>query len=107
MREFDEGRYDLAQRKLMDRMDVESEQRARDRDAEIDAKAEAEALADIYATPVSNAIRAIPASRFNVLVVKQIILSLASKVTTSDWGNSDEGELIFGVLVDLEGDLPS
>ena len=102
---FDEGRYELSERRKMDAMDAESEMREREICAEIDEKAEREALADIYAGPVCNAIRTIPMSRWSPEVVKQILLTISAKTIQSDWSEEQAGDLVICTLTDLESDL--
>ena len=74
-------------------------------DAAYMARQEEIALADLYSAPAMNAIRAIPNKKFSKEALKNILICLASKVTQSDWMDTEAGETSFGSLNDFANDL--
>ena len=74
-------------------------------DAAYMARQEEIALADLYSAPALNAIRAIPNGKFSKEVVRNILFCLASKVTMSDWKDTEAGETTVNSLDEFAGDL--
>ena len=74
-------------------------------DLEYMQRQEVIAIADLYANPALRAIRAIPADKFNVEVVRQIITCINSKVIQSTWSETEDGDEIICCLTDLDANL--
>ena len=70
------------------------------------ARQEEIAIADLYAAPALNGIRAIPANKFSKDVLRQILFCLAAQVIKADW-DKDVSETAVGVMDDLATDLES
>lgn len=98
MKEFDEGRYELAQRKLMDRMDAQQA-------ADEVLRASIQQWEDSVSDPAILAIRKITQSAFSERVCVQIIRALASKISDSNWAHMEHAQDSITTLDELSDDL--
>ena len=103
--DFNEAAYELGQRRQMDAYEREQDEASRLADLEYMQRQEVIAIADLYAAPACNAIRAIPLNRWSKEVVRQIITSITSKVIQSTWSETEDGDEIICTLTDLDANL--
>lgn len=96
--EFNEARYELAQRKMMDRQDAKQA-------ADEVMRQSVQEWEDSIADPAITAIRKITQSAFSERVCVQIIRALATKITDSNWAHFEHAQDAITTLDELSDDL--
>lgn len=96
--EFNEARYELAQRQQMDRHDAKQA-------ADEVMRQSVQEWEDSIADPAVAAIRKITQSAFSERVCVQIIRCLATRIADSNWAHFEHGTDAINVLDELSDDL--
>jgi hypothetical protein len=96
--DFDDARFELAQRKLMDRMDAQQA-------AEESVRQSVQEWEDSVSAPALTAIRKITQSAFSERVAVLIVRCLATRIADSNWAHLEHGTDAINVLDELSDAL--
>ena len=96
--DFNEARYELAERKLMDRMDAQQA-------AEESVRQSIQEWEDSVSAPALTAIRKITQSAFSERVAVLIVRCLAAKINAGNWSHFEHAQDAIAALDELSDDL--